>query len=387
MEAAMTNDVTGIPRELFESRESPCISLYMPTNRAFPDNAQDSLRFKNLVGKAEDDGIASAGKRRIEPLIERLRMVQDDASFWNHSLDGLAIFISPDYFRIIRLQNSVIEQAHVSDVFFVKPLIGIYQTAERFQVLALTRSEVKLYEGNRYRCDEVALAEGVPRTMTDALGAETTPPHMTVASYGGEGHGASMRHGHSSRKDEEAIDDERFFRAVDHAVAEHHSKPSGLPLILAALPQHQSLFRSVSHNAFLMEEGIDSDPRTLDADALRDMAWKAVEPHWLRNVDRIVARYEEAASKSLGSDNPFEITEAALAGNVSVLLLDRERIYPGGIDAATGDISFGKAKPGREHDVFEDLAVTVLTRGGEALVLPAEKMPTASGVAAIFRHR
>jgi hypothetical protein len=382
----MTKDVIGIPRELFEAHESPCISLYMPTSRSFPDNAQDSLRFRNLVSKAEDDGIAAAGKRQIEPLIERLRLVQVDVSFWNHSLDGLALFISPDYFRIFRLQNSVIEQVHVSDLFFVKPLIGIFQTADRFQLLALTRSEVKLYAGNLYRVDEIEMAPDVPRTMTEALGTETTPPHMTVSSFGGIGQGSSMRHGHSSRKDEEELDDERFFRAVDHAIFEYHSKPSGLPLILAALPQHQSLFRAISHNPYLAEDEIDSDPRLLETDTLRDLAWKVLEPHWLNKIDHLVARYEEARSKSLGSDNPFEITEAALAGNVSVLLLDRERVYPGGIDAETGDILFSKAMPGKEHDVFEDIAITVLGKGGEVLVLPPEKMPSPSGVAAIFRY-
>ena len=50
------------------------------------------------------------------------------------------------------------------------------------------------------------------------------------------------------------LDAERFFRAVDRAVLEHHSRPSGLPLILAALPEHHSLFRPLSENSFLVSE-------------------------------------------------------------------------------------------------------------------------------------
>jgi hypothetical protein len=111
-----------------------------------------------------------------------------------------------------------------------------------------------------------------------------------------------------------------------------------------------------------------------------------LEPHWRRKIDELLAQFEEAHSKSLASDNPFSITEAALGGNVSALMLDEQRIYPGGIDAASGDISFSMTSPGNEHDVFEDLAITVLGKGGEVLVLPSERMPTASGVAAIFRH-
>jgi hypothetical protein len=43
-----------------------------------------------------------------------------------------------------------------------------------------------------------------------------------------------MHHGHGGKKDEADIDAERFFRAIDRAVLEHHSRPSGLPLMLAA---------------------------------------------------------------------------------------------------------------------------------------------------------
>ena len=382
----MMNRVTPIPEELLRVQTSPCISIYMQTSRRYPENAQDPLRFKNLVSKAESDALKSVGKRVIAPLIERLRTLQDETDFWNHTLDGLAVFVSPDYFRVFKLQQAVNEQAYVSDVFFIKPLLRINQMNERFQVLVLTRTEARLYEGNRYRFDEIEMDREVPKTIAEALGSEITPPHMTVASYGGVGQGSSMRHGHSSRKDEEEIDEERYFRTVDHAIAEHHSKPSGLPLILAALPQHQAIFRSVSHNPHLLEDGITADPRLLETDSLREMAWQLLAPHWERKIDELLARFEEAQAKSLGSDNPFYITEAALGGNVSALMLDEQRIYPGGVDAATGDISFSMTSPGNEHDVFEDLAITVFGKGGEVLVLPSERMPSASGIAAIFRH-
>ncbi|ACF10527.1 conserved hypothetical protein [Chlorobaculum parvum NCIB 8327] len=380
----MNNAFIGIPGELLKPHASPCLSIFMPTHRTFPDNAQDSLRFKNLVTKAEADGISLVGKREMAPLIERLRLLQDDASFWKHTLDGLAVFISPDYFRIFRLQDSVIEQARVSDAFYVRPLIRIYQTVERFQVLALTRSEVKLYEGTRDQLDEIELAPEVPKTMTEALGTEVTPPHMTVASYGGTG--AAMRHGHSSRKDEEALDNERFFRAVDQGIAEYHSKPSGLPLVLAALPEHQGLFRSISRNPRLFDAGIETDPGALDLEAVRQKAWKVMEPYREQKIDQMIARFREAEGKNLGSDNPYAIATAAVAGNVSLLLLDGRKFWPGQIDPASGDILLDEASQASGRDVLEEMGAAVLARGGEVIVLLPERMPTESGAAAIFRH-
>lgn len=37
------------PAELLAARGSPCLSLYQPTHRQFPDNRQDPIRFRNLL--------------------------------------------------------------------------------------------------------------------------------------------------------------------------------------------------------------------------------------------------------------------------------------------------------------------------------------------------
>jgi hypothetical protein len=52
-------------------------------------------------------------------------------------------------------------------------------------------------------------------------------------------------------------------------VLEHHSRPSGLPLILAALPEHHQLFHQVSHHPFLLADGIRIHPDSVAAEELR----------------------------------------------------------------------------------------------------------------------
>ena len=51
------------------------------------------------------------------------------------------------------------------------PLLRILQSADRYQILGVTRQEIKLFEGNRDAVDEIELAPGVPRTIEEALGA------------------------------------------------------------------------------------------------------------------------------------------------------------------------------------------------------------------------
>jgi hypothetical protein len=79
------------------------------------------------------------------------------------------------------------------------------QSADAYHVLTLNRREIRLFEGNRDALEEIDLVPGA-RTITEALGAELTEPHLTVASYGGAG-SVAQRHGHGSKNDE--IDVER----------------------------------------------------------------------------------------------------------------------------------------------------------------------------------
>ena len=123
-----------------------------------------------------------------------------------------------------------------------------------------------------------------------------------------------MYHGQGGKKDEVDIDAERFFRAVDRGVLEHHSRPSDLPLLLAALPENQSIFRRVSHNPFLVAEGVNIHPDALPIDALRDLAWRVVEPQYLARLTELVEKFEGARSKGLGADELVQLVEAVVRG-------------------------------------------------------------------------
>jgi hypothetical protein len=323
--------------------------------------------------------------REVQRLLEPFETLAIDRDFWNHTLDGLAVLGASGTFLVYRLQRPVAELAVVADSFHTKPLMRIRQSADRYQVLGLTLTAIKLFEGNRDALDEIALAEGVPRTIVEALGEELTDPHQTVASYGGV-RGPAMKHGHGAKSDEADIDAERFFRAVDRAVLEHHSRTSDLPLLLAALPQHHHLFRKVSHNPFLMAEGIDAHPDSLPIDELRDRAWGVVEPYYRARLAQLVEVFGAARSEGLGADDPAQVAEAAAAGRVETLLIEADRQIPGRIDAATGGLDFGEMTHPEVDDILDDLGALVMGAGGGVVVVPAEQMPTPTGVAAIYRY-
>jgi hypothetical protein len=373
---------------LLANCDPPCLSLYQPTHRHHPDNQQDPIRFGNLVKALEESLLQQLPKDEIRPLLEPFLGLAGDRDFWNHTLDGLAVLRAKGMFRVYKLQRPVAEFVVVADSFHTKPLIRILQSADRYHVLGLNRKEIRVFEGNRDALDEIEPAQGVPRTITEALGEELTEPHQTVASYGGVGGGHSpMRHGYGGKESEVDIDAERFFRAVDRGILEHHSQPSGLPLILAALPEHHHMFHEVSHNPFLIPESIDMHPDALSSiDGLRQRAWQLMEPRYLARLAALVEEFGNARSKGLGDDDPAQVARAAVGGRVATLLIEAGREIPGRINAATGDIEFDDLGHPEIDDVLDDLGMLALKMGGQVVIVPNERMPTKTGIAAIYRY-
>lgn len=184
----------------------------------------------------------------------------------------------------------------------------------------------------------------------------------------------------------EDIDAERFFRAIDRAVLEYHSRPSGLPLILAALPEHHHRFHQVSHNPFRLPEGIMLNSDSVPEAELRALAWQVVEPQYQARLTELIEAFEQARSKGLGNDDLAQVAQAAAAGRVATLLIEADRQIAGRLDSATGQVEFADLSHPQVDDLLDDLGELVEKMGGRVLVIPAEQMTTRTGLAATYRH-
>ncbi|MGH7057246.1 MAG: hypothetical protein ACREFZ_05095, partial [Acetobacteraceae bacterium] len=168
-------------------------------------------------------------------------------------------------------------------------------------------------------------------------------------------------------------------------VLEHHSRPSHMLLLLAALPEHQALFHGLSRNPFLGPEGIEADPVALSREELRERAWRLVLPRYLERLGVLIDSFRAAKAKGLGADDLVEVGAAAAAQRIGTLLIEAERHVPGAFDAASGAIRLGALDDPETDDLLDDLGEHVLRAGGEVVVVPAERMPGGSGIAATYR--
>jgi hypothetical protein len=159
-----------------------------------------------------------------------------------------------------------------------------------------------------------------------------------------------------------------------------------MPLLLEALPEHHHDFRAVSRNPFLMAEAIDVHPDDLSLETLRERAWQLVQPYYLQRLGDLTERFGAARSSGRGAGDLAEIAVAAAAGRIDTLLLEADRVIPGTFDAGTGTVAFGELEHPAVDDLLDDLGERALRAGGEVVIVPAERMPTDTGAAAIFRY-
>ncbi|WP_417786702.1 hypothetical protein [Stutzerimonas xanthomarina] len=377
--------------QLLAKREAPCLSLYQPTHRSFPERQQDPIRFKHLVRELEDSLKQQGRGEQAKALLKPFHDLINDPEFWNSNRDGLAVFAAADYFEVFRLQRSVPELAVANDRMHLKPLLRIAQSADRYQILTITLDSVRLFEGNRDGIDEVRLGEGVPKTVEEALGRELTEKGQTGFPQGysrasERGDPMQVESGGAGRQDEIDRDRERFFREVDRAILEHHSRKSRLPLILAALPEHQFHFRKLSHNEFLLPEGIENDASLLSHDELRQKSWMVMQPRYIKRLEGFINQYGESRGQGLATDQLEQIGQATLEGRVATLLVEAERQIPGVVDKQQGTAVAVEDNSATTPDLLDELTIWTLEQGGEVISVPTERMPTESGAAAIYRY-
>jgi hypothetical protein len=375
-------------QELLAADQEPCLSIYLPTHRKHPENLQDTIRFKNLLKQLEVSLARKYSNGEVKKHIEPFEALAGDNDTWNHTFDGLAVFSSTGLFKVVGVHKSFEELAMVADSFHTKPLMQYLQSADRYHVLGLSFHDIRLFEGNRHSLAEIELLPDIPRTITDALGDDLTDKHSTVSSYGGTGgESTSMHHGHGGRNEEMEKDAERFFRVVANNIYERYSKPTGLPLILATLPEHHSLFERVSKNPLLLSKSIAVNPTSVSTDKLVKLAWEIMEPEYNLKLDNFVSSFEQARANGKGSDDYKEVAVAAVEGRVDTLIVEADRIIPVRItNLVTGNTQKKDLINPKVDDLLDDMGALVMKMGGQVMVLPAGKMPSETGLAAIFRY-
>jgi hypothetical protein len=380
--------------DLLEHEKEPCVSILLPTHRNGRDTEQDPIRLKNLLREAENQltnrGVRSTDAR--EMLAEAVDLL-NDANFWRHQSDGLAMFFSPGFQRRFRLPVTLEEAVHVNRRFCLRPLLPLLLGNGHFYVLSLSMKKVRLYRGTRLGLDELEL-EGVADNMADALLHEDLQSNLQHRSWGtrasnvrrskqslGRISGSGVVfHGQGSDENAQKPDIVEFFKQIDNAVTRQLQGETA-PLVLACVEYEAALYRDHNHYRNLLDEPILGNPEQWNLTELHQRAWALAEPCFLKAQEEELNKFNRLPADRISTDLKC-IAEAAAQGRVEALFVPRL--------AANGNSGNGGARRGAVsvvEDMLDDTASTVIRTGGDVFALPPDAMPqNAREAAAVFRY-
>ena len=168
--------------------QNPSISIFLPTHQAGQDTQQDPIRFKNLLREAELRLLdTEMGPQEVSALLQPAHALLEDTSFWQHQGDGLAVFIAPDDFHYYPLPFRVEKLLVIAQSYYIQPVLPLFTNNGHYYILAISQDQVRLFEGTRYSVGQIALPEGTPESLDEAL--KFDEPEKQLQAHSGASQG------------------------------------------------------------------------------------------------------------------------------------------------------------------------------------------------------
>ena len=380
-------------KALIETSQTPCISLYMPMQKAGPEVRQNPIRFKNLVREAEER--LNEMRLNDEGTIEWFKQVHqlDTGEFWENQDRGLVIFISPETFRYYSLPYEFQELVAVNHHFHIKPLLPLINNDGQFYILALSQNNVKFFEATRYSITEVEL-ENIPKSLDEALNIDETAKegqNRIATSKGSTGNSfvqPGSFHGQGSPdRDKHQEQILQFFHMVDAGLHEKLRNKKA-PLVLAGVEYLFPIYREANTYQHLVEEGITGNPENAKPEELHQQILPIVEPFIQQSQDAAIAQYQELAGSGTGkaSNDLKDVVSSAYFQRVDALFVPVGQQKWGHFDPETMSVDLHAEPEPDDEDLLNFAALHTIVNGGTVYAVDPEKVPDEATVAAIYRY-
>ena len=380
-------------RQLLEEAQSPCVSIYMPTDRTGRDTRESPIRCKNLVAQAETR-LCETGLRRPEAhsLLKPVEELLGNAYFWTHQSDGLALFVDKTHFHRFRVPLEFDELVAANERFYLSPLLPLLQGDGRFFVLAVSLKSIQFFQGTRRGLSPMA-PEGLPNEFIESLRLWSLTDEPDVVRFGKAGIRAQGSHqgfGHDQEgagqeyKKGEAI--VPYFRDLNDGLDKFFTTESA-PLVFAGVDYLFPLFQQTCGYRYLVDRSVTGNPEGWNEQQLHREAWNIVEPLFQQGRRDALEQYGNKAAHHMASGDLAEVITAAHEGRVDTLFVAQGKQCWGVVDSNTGVVVHAdnwQGGPGRQ-ELVEHATTHALLQGAKVYAIAEEELPAGEFAAAIFR--
>ncbi|SHI51584.1 hypothetical protein SAMN02745751_00453 [Dethiosulfatibacter aminovorans DSM 17477] len=369
--------------KLIKTKTDPCISIYLPTEKAGKDILKGRILLKNLLKEAEKKlSLLNISESDTKNILNEAYDLIEDLIFWQNSNEGLALFISGNTFKYFKMPVKFQEKVHVSKEFNIIPLLSMLTKDENYYLLSLSQKNIKLYRCDEFNINEIEL--DMPTSLDEALQMDN-PERQLQYHSGNPNSTSAIYHGHGGSPDDNKNHINRFMQMVSNDILEFMPNKE-LPLIVSGVSYIASMYKDANKYPNMMDQHIDGNPDNIHPKELKERAHKIMYEMFNQKTDAMMDKFSEAKSVGNGSDILEDIIAASYEGRINKLFLT-SNIEKWGYYDENLNYLYELFEPTIEaENVINIAAINTLKNGGDVLVYSPEEMNNEDRHFATFRY-
>lgn len=373
---------------LAEYTSSCCVTMYLPTHPGGMEVNErvDATAFKNklqqitalLREKGHDQTF-------IEDLLKPGYDLYRDDELWYNLSPGLAVFISEGVFRYMKMPYSPTEKLLINTSFYVTPLLPVMMNVDSFYLLVLSYKQARLYRADAFGMAHVPV-EGLPRGVDDVVRLEEKDgKQLWRTGSSGAGGGANF-HGTGEGRPDKKENLAMYFDEVDETLAATVLNQETAPLLLAGVDYLIPIYRSVAKYKPIWDEAITGNVENEDMDTLYRLAREKMEPHFDERHRKALEMYHNHSVTPMTSSVPADVIPAAHYARVWHLFVTKDEHIWGRFDEMDNKLVIHEEQEEGDECLIDKAVIRTILNGGEVHILPQERMPAKSKIAALMRY-
>lgn len=320
--------------EILSIKEEPVISISQRLSVEDITRDKDQTRLSNLLSEGRKLAKEKYSSEVAEKIIGQLDEVEKHMRELLIPRGGLLVYATLDEIYYTHTAIPVDNTVTAGHLPYLLPVIANYQFSHNYHLLVLNQNEISLYQGRGRELEKIEFPEDdAPKTLEDALGTEKIGGQLTHGTYGSPGtDGPHSFHGHNETSSEKEIDRVNYFRVVDKYIYENYSRVEKIPLILYATPDNQAVFRDLTDNQYLLEEGIEKDGSGATIKELEGTTFEFDQKLVRQEKEELFELFDETAPNYLIENDPAQLARAVVEGRIETLVVNESKDAKGRIN-------------------------------------------------------
>lgn len=320
--------------KILSIKEEPVISISQRLSVEDITRDKDQTRLSNLLSEGRKLAKEKYSSEVAEKIISQLDEVEKHMRELVIPRGGLLVYATLDEIYYTHTAIPVDNTVTAGHLPYLLPVIANYQFSHNYHLLVLNQNEISLYQGRGRELEKIEFPEDdAPKTLEDALGTEKVGGQLTHGTYGSRGtDGPQSFHGHNETSSEKEIDRVNYFRVVDKYIYENYSRVEKIPLILYATPDNQAVFRDLTDNQYLLEEGIEKDGSQATIKELEEATFEFDQKLVRQEKEELFELFDETAPNYLIENDPAQLARAVVEGRIETLVVNESKDAKGRIN-------------------------------------------------------